>query len=250
MMCVPRLGRMTGTSASSWSSSGRSRSAHTPVALTTLAARTSNASPALGVAHARAERAAALLEQPGRLDAVGGDRAEALGLGEHGQHEPHVVGLAVVEEVAAARARARPARAAARRPRRRRSRGGAPGSSPRPVAVAVARGGARAARRSRSTAITSYMFSPSPTQAVGPRAVEGGHDQRQRPDEVRRQRDVDLALQQRLAHQPEVEVLQVAQAAVDELARARRGARSRSRPARPARPSSRAWRRRARRRRR
>ena len=38
-MCVPRLGRITGTSASSCSSSGRSRSAHTPVALTTFAAR-------------------------------------------------------------------------------------------------------------------------------------------------------------------------------------------------------------------
>ena len=41
---------------------------------------------------------------------------------------------------------------------------------------------------------------------------------------MRRQRDVDLALQQRLAHEPEVEVLQVAQAAVHELARARGGA--------------------------
>jgi hypothetical protein len=45
MMCVPRLGRITGTSASSWSSPGRSRSAHTPVALTTLAARTSSSVP-------------------------------------------------------------------------------------------------------------------------------------------------------------------------------------------------------------
>ena len=34
---VPRLGRICGTPASSWSSSGRSRSAQTPVALTTLA---------------------------------------------------------------------------------------------------------------------------------------------------------------------------------------------------------------------
>ena len=56
-------------------------------------------------------------------------------------------------------------------------------------------------------------------------AVEGGHDQRQRAHEVRRQRDHQLALEQRLAHEPEVEVLQVAQAAVDELARAARGAR-------------------------
>ena len=45
MMCVPRLGRIRGTSASSWSSSGRRRSAQTPVALTTFDARTTNSSP-------------------------------------------------------------------------------------------------------------------------------------------------------------------------------------------------------------
>jgi hypothetical protein len=44
-MWVPRLGRITGSSASSWSSSGRSRSAHTPVALTTLAARIASSPP-------------------------------------------------------------------------------------------------------------------------------------------------------------------------------------------------------------
>ena len=56
-------------------------------------------------------------------------------------------------------------------------------------------------------------------------AVEGGHDQRQRAHQVRRQRHHQLALQQRLAHEPEVEVLQVAQPAVDELARAAGGPR-------------------------
>ena len=45
VMWVPRLGRMTGTSASSWSSSGRMRSAQTPVALITLSARTVKLSP-------------------------------------------------------------------------------------------------------------------------------------------------------------------------------------------------------------
>ena len=45
MMWVPRLGRMIGTSASFCSSPGRIRSAHTPVALTTVRARTGNASP-------------------------------------------------------------------------------------------------------------------------------------------------------------------------------------------------------------
>jgi hypothetical protein len=38
---------------------------------------------------------------------------------------------------------------------------------------------------------------------------------------VRGERDVELALEQRLAYQPEVEVLQVPQAAVDELRRPR-----------------------------
>ncbi len=44
-----------------------------------------------------------VLEQAGDGDAVGADRAEALGLAQHGQHEAHVVGLAVVEEIAARR---------------------------------------------------------------------------------------------------------------------------------------------------
>ena len=43
--CVPRLGAILGTSASSWISSGRIRSAHTPVALITFSASTSNRSP-------------------------------------------------------------------------------------------------------------------------------------------------------------------------------------------------------------
>ena len=43
--CVPRLGAIVGTSASSWISSGRIRSAQTPVALITLSASTSNRSP-------------------------------------------------------------------------------------------------------------------------------------------------------------------------------------------------------------
>ena len=43
--CVPRLGLIAGTSSSAWNSSGRIWSAHTPVAFTTLAARTSNGSP-------------------------------------------------------------------------------------------------------------------------------------------------------------------------------------------------------------
>jgi hypothetical protein len=61
--------------------------------------------------------------------------------------------------------------------------------------------------------------------AIGPGAVERGDHERQRPHEVRREPDHELALEQRLAHEPEIEILQVAKAAVDELARAARGAR-------------------------
>ena len=55
VMWVPRLGRMRGSSASSCSSCGRRRSAHTPVALTTLAAAPRIARR-LGVARAHAAR--------------------------------------------------------------------------------------------------------------------------------------------------------------------------------------------------
>ena len=199
-MCVPRLGRMTGTSASSCSSSGRSRSAQTPVALTTFAARTSSSPPPDRVAHhARRRRV-----ERDRLDPVRRHRAEALGLGEHGEHEPHVVGLAVVEQVAARRARARRARAAARHLARRRSSGGAPGSSPR-----ARRRVARAPAPRAADPVDRHHVvhvQPDPEQPVGPRAVERGDDQRQRPDEVRRQGGEQLALEQRLADQPEVEV--------------------------------------------
>ena len=72
-------------------------------------------SPPAVLAHAHARRAAGLVaHELGHLDAVGADRAEALGLGEDGQHEPRVVGLAVVEEVAGRRRARRRARARAR----------------------------------------------------------------------------------------------------------------------------------------
>ena len=76
------------------------------------------------------------------------------------------------------------------------------------------------ARRHRVVEVEAHAH-----EAVGALAVEGGHDEGQRADEVRRQLDHELALEQRLAHEAEVEVLQVAQAAVDELARAAGGPR-------------------------
>ena len=65
---------------------------------------------------------------------------------------------------------------------------------------------------------------PHAHEQVGTLAVEARHQQRQRVHEVRREVHHQPALEQRLAHEAEVEVLQVAQAAVDELARAAGGA--------------------------
>ena len=111
---------------------------------------------------------------------------------QHRQHEPRVVGLAVVEEVAGASARARPARAAARRPPRRRSTRWRSGlqASPR---------GACAAPRSALDAHHVVEVQADPDEAVEARAAERGHDDRQRADEMRRERDHQLALEQRLA---------------------------------------------------
>jgi hypothetical protein len=169
--------------------------------LTTFCARITNGS-------ADAARPAAVLDQLGHQQPVGADRAEALGLGQDGQHQARVVGLAVVEQVA-------------RRGLARRQRGQAlddlvgvddPVAVRRPVRrVPVA---APTAPRHRHHVV---QVEPHAHHAVGARAVEGGDDQRQRLDQVRREPDHDLALDQRLADEAEVEVLQVAQAAVDEL---------------------------------
>ena len=100
---VPRLGAIRGTSASSWISSGRIRSAQTPVALITLSASTSNRSPVSASTQATPAARPSSVEQAGDLGAVEADGAEALGLAEDRQHQAHVVGLAVVEEVGLAR---------------------------------------------------------------------------------------------------------------------------------------------------
>ena len=232
----PREGRMRGTSASSCSSSGRSRSAHTPVALTTLSARSSKRSP-LSASRTQTPRVRPpLVEQVGDLQAVGAHRAEALGLGQDGQHEAAVVGLAVVEEVARGR------RAAGQRRQPLDDLVAADDAMALGLPVAVL---AAAPAGHRVVEVQAHA-----DHAVGPRAVEGGHDEGQRPDEVRRELDHELALEQRLAHE-----------ARDRSSAGSAGRRGRacwsgsrcprrSRPSRRARPSSRAWPRRARRRRR
>ncbi len=240
---MPRLGRMRGSSDSSLN-----RSAHTPVALTTFAARISNSSPLsrsrARTPHARPSRSI----RPMRVHAIGADGAEALGLAEDRQDEPHVVGLAVIEQV--------PARRLARgergqqlehflagdravalgaprldclglRRRRRRlwlglRRGRALGAlcAPSPGAADRRSAGPQALTVEGHRVI---QVQPHPHQPIRTGAVEGRHDQRQRMHEVRRERDHQLALQQRLAHERQIEVLQVAQPAVHQLAGAAGG---------------------------
>ena len=65
---------------------------------------------------------------------------------------------------------------------------------------------------------------PDPDAAVAALVAERRHQERRRVDEVWREPDQQLALQQRLADQAEVEVLQVAEPAVDHLRRAAGGA--------------------------
>ena len=174
---------------------------------------------------------------PVDVEAVGADRAEALGLAEHGQHEAHVVGLAVVEQVAAGRL----ARGERRQQLEHLLAGDhavalrAPGLAAVEAADASRSCPGRARRVARFAAARAQPIAvdrhhvvevqPDPHQAVRARAVERRHDQRQRAHQVRRERHHQLALEQRLAHEPEVEVLQVAQPAVDELARAAGGPR-------------------------
>jgi hypothetical protein len=64
-----------------------------------------------------------------------------------------------------------------------------------------------------------------PDDPIGPGSVERRHHERQRPHQVRRERDHQPAFDQRFTNQPEVERPQVAQPSVHEL----RGAAARSR---------------------
>ena len=62
---------------------------------------------------------------------------------------------------------------------------------------------------------------PQPQQPLGPQAFDMGQDEAQRVDDVRRDLPQGLALGQRLAHQAELAVFEIAQAAVDQLGRGR-----------------------------
>jgi hypothetical protein len=175
------------------------------------------------VAAEHAGGAAVTLDQAGRLDGVRADRAVALGLAEDRQRQPDVVGLAVVEEVGGRRA--------ARREGGQQSQrlvgvdGAVAVGAPRLLVGAAPAAAVLAAAQAAIGGHHVVHVQPDAHRAIGAAAVEGWDQQRQRADEVRRQVDQQLALQQRLANQAEVEVLQVAQAAVDELAGPAGGAR-------------------------
>ncbi len=189
---------------------------------------------ALAVESLHAMCATVALQQAGHVQAVGADRAEALGLAKDGEHESRVVGLAVIEEVAARRL------AAGERRQQLQDllAGDDPVAlrAPRLAVVGLGRALARralgppapGAARAQAIPVDGHHVvevQADADQPVGVRALERGHHQRQRAHQMRGERHHQLALQQRLAHEPEVEVLQIAQAAVDELARAAGGPR-------------------------
>ena len=137
----------------------------------------------------RRERARRMRGRPASSSAVTSRRfahtgPEALRLPEHRQHEPHVVRLAVVEQVSARRLPAAERgsssttssplimrwRAGLQDSRPRRRSGPArrpPARDPRAAPWERPRRERRERRRSRSTAITSYRLSPTPTIRSG-----------------------------------------------------------------------------------
>jgi hypothetical protein len=185
----------------------------------------------LGLAARDALRDAVLLDKLRHLDAVQGNGAEPLGLAEDREDQARVVGLAVVEEVGLARVKC--------------GEGGNQlrGLGARDRAVAVGRPALRIGGRVRALTAEGHLAPSLPPradpggrhhvvhveadsdQAVLPSLTQARDQERGRIDEVRRHLDHELALEQRLANQAEVEVLEVAQAAVDHLRRAARGTR-------------------------
>ena len=179
--------------------------------------------PRLGLDRGDADRAALAREHLGHLSPVQHDRAEALGLAEDRQGQPHVVGLAVVEEVGVVgllwlqrgnqlQHLVAVDRAVAVR---------------RPVEVLILLlGGAHLAAAATDPRRRHHVVhvEPPPQFAVAALLGEGGDDEGRRVDQVRRQLHHQLALQERLADQAEVEVLQVAETAVDHLRGAAGGA--------------------------
>ena len=82
---MPRLGAIRGTSSSPIVSSGRIRSAKTPVASITFSASTSKRSPDEASTKATPQARPSRVEHLGHLRPVQHRRAEALGLAEDGE---------------------------------------------------------------------------------------------------------------------------------------------------------------------
>ena len=168
-----------------------------PPALTTALARTSSATPS-----ARTVQPPALAVAVGGLEAGAGadHRAARRGVAGVQHHEPGVVdpAVGVFEGLDEARLQRLARRVAAE------VEGAGAGQDPPAAEVVVDR-------------------QAEAEQPGGPEAGVVRQHEAQRPGDVRRARKQHLALDQRLADQPELVVFEVAQAAVDELGRARRG---------------------------
>ena len=193
-----------------------------PVALSTTRARASKRRAGLGVDERGAGDAAA--RDRGASDSTRRWLATAAPAASASsdvlEHQPRVVGLAVDVGHRAGQAGGAQVRAPARR------------ASPRRQLAGRARAGARARARCRARCPT-----PSVRQA-GRLAAVAREDELDRAAEVRRRAHQAPPLGQPLEHQLQVAVLQVAEAAVNQLRRLARGLRRRSRPRRTARRRS------------
>ncbi len=201
---------------SAWTSS-----VHTPVQLSTTPAPIGRLPAVLGVAHHHADDPVRLAREPDRLGGRADDGAVPGRGPRDGQRVPGVVGLGV--EVAH-RADQRVVAQAREHPQR-----GPPGQVLLPGQAGVP---------------ADRVVEREPGRHVGPLpdAVGQRVEERHRLDEVRREPGGhQFALAQRLAHQAELELLEVAQPAVEQLRRAARRPGRPSRAPRPARPTARGW---------
>jgi hypothetical protein len=176
----------------------------------------------VGLDEGDADRFALFGEDLGHLGPVQHHRAEALGLAEDGEDEADVVGLAVVEEVGVV-GFARSERGHQVQHLVLVDRAVAVGG---PVVVLLLSAGAALAAAAAGSRRRHHVVhvQPEAELAVASLLAEGGDEERSRVNEMRGQLDHQLALQQRLADQAEVKILQIAEAAVDHLRGAAGGA--------------------------
>ena len=176
----------------------------------------------LEVAGAHADHPLALAQEAGHLGAGGDVRAVGGGGAGHGDDQPGVVDLAVVVADRAVQLLG---------PQVGRDPGDLPAEQvpvPGHAHLVLPEHRHRVVERQPGADVRPL---PAAVQRV---------EERHRPDQVRREPgEQQAALLQRLLDQPEVEHLEVAQAAVDQLAAAAAGARGRGRAARPGRWSGR-----------